>query len=72
MTLNHHPDYPSGRYYVLKLHRDADAATGRLQGRIEHVASGVHFDFVSTHAMVATLARHIADTDVPVAAAPGA
>jgi len=62
MTLHHHPDFPSGRYYVLKLHRDADPARGGLRGRVEHVASGDHFDFASAPALLAVLARHLEDT----------
>ena len=68
MTLNHHPDFPSARYYVLKLHRDSDPARSVLRGRIEHVASGEHFDFASAPALLALLARHLEDLEPATAA----
>jgi hypothetical protein len=60
MTLNHHPEFPSARCYVLKLHRDATPAAGALKGRLEHVASGEQFDFASAEALLNELLRHVA------------
>ncbi len=60
MILQATPPYPSQRSYVLKLHRDADPAGGRLVGRLEHIASGEHVDFDSGAALLAWLARHAA------------
>jgi len=34
------PSHPSDQAFIVKLHRDADAASGVLYGRIEHIASG--------------------------------
>lgn len=45
--LNHAASYPIGLAFVLKLHRDADPANGRCEGRIEHIASGRQADFGS-------------------------
>ena len=47
MTLNSYATYPSLRTYVLKLHRDAMPADGRIFGRLESLSSGEHFDFGS-------------------------
>lgn len=71
MTLHHHPDFPSARYYVLKLHRDADPARGDFSGRVEHVASGDHFDFASAPALFAVLARHLEDAEARAPAGAG-
>jgi hypothetical protein len=60
VTLNQHPDFPSARCYVLKLHRDASPAAGALKGRLEHVASGEQFDFASAEALLHELLRHVA------------
>ena len=60
MTLNPHPAYPSARCYVLKLHRDAAPQSGRLRGRLEHVASGESIDFDSNAALLDALIAHAA------------
>lgn len=60
MTLNPHPIYPAAGGYVLRLHRDACPAAGRLMGRIEHVASGESSDFASGEALLDWLAAHCA------------
>ena len=68
MTLNHHPDYPSARYYVLKLHRDSSLSNGLLKGRLEHVATGKQVDFTSAAALLYALlqqtqgAAHLSET----------
>jgi 2-polyprenyl-6-methoxyphenol hydroxylase-like FAD-dependent oxidoreductase len=62
MTLNQHPNYPSARCYVLKLHRDAAPQLGHLCGRLEHVASGECVDFESNHALLEALIAHAAQT----------
>ena len=64
MTLRSIPNFPSTRCYVLKLHRDAAPADGRLQGRLEHMASGEHVDFASGNELLAWVARHAASLDV--------
>ena len=62
MTLNHHPDFPSARYYVLKLHRDSSQATGLLKGRLEHVATGEQVDFASAAALLYALLNQTNDS----------
>ena len=47
MVLNPLASYPSARSYVLKLHRDCQPQQGDLRGRVEHIATGRHFDFAS-------------------------
>ena len=47
MVLNPLASYPSARSYVLKLHRDCQPEHGDLRGRVEHIATGRHFDFGS-------------------------
>jgi len=58
MTLNPHPIYPIAGGYVLRLHRDACPAAGRLMGRIEHVVSGESTDFASGEQLLDWLAQH--------------
>jgi hypothetical protein len=60
MTLNPHPNYPSSGCYVLKLHRDAQPASGALNGRLEHIVSGDSFEFASAEALVDWLLEHAA------------
>jgi hypothetical protein len=60
MTLNTHPRFPATGGYVLKVHRDARPEAGHLLGRIEHIASGDHFDFDSSDALLAWLLQHAA------------
>lgn len=62
MTLQPHPSYPSARGYVLKLHRDADPATGRLSGRLEHIASGEAAEFSSGAQLLRLLQAHATRT----------
>lgn len=68
MSPNHPPIHPSSGCYVLKLHRDAAPAEGRLCGRVEHVVSGAGADFASAAALLAWLLAHAAQTLVPGAA----
>jgi hypothetical protein len=63
MTLQSTANFPNARCYVLKLHRDALPAQGRLIGRLEHIASGEHVDFASGEALLAWLTRHAAALD---------
>jgi hypothetical protein len=63
MNLRSTPNFPSTRCYVLKLHRDATPADGRLQGRLEHIASGEHVDFTSGDDLLNWVARHAAALD---------
>jgi hypothetical protein len=57
MSLAVHPSYPNSRAYVLKLHRDAHPASGKLVGRIENVTTGEQFVFSSAEELLACLAR---------------
>ena len=63
MTLQSTSHFPNRRCYVLKLHRDATPATGRLIGRLEHIASGEHVDFANGEELLAWLARHATTLD---------
>ena len=56
MVLDPRSTYPSTRSYVLKLHRDADPAAGRLAGHLENLSSGRRFTFQTTDQMLACLA----------------
>jgi hypothetical protein len=60
MTLNSHATYPSARSYVLKLHRDASPQRGQIFGRLESLASGLQFDFLSGDELLAWLVRDAA------------
>ena len=64
MSLQSTVVYPIRRTYVLKLHRDAAPAQGRLCGRLEHIPTGRHVDFVTGEEMLAWLARHDPDGDL--------
>jgi hypothetical protein len=63
MTLNSTSNFPNRRCYVLKLHRDAAPASGRLLGRLEHIATGEHVDFADGDELLAWVARHAAEVD---------
>jgi hypothetical protein len=56
--LNPHPIHPSAGCYVLKLHRDAAPAEGRLVGRLEHLVSGDYIDFASIDKLLEWLMPH--------------
>lgn len=58
MSLQSTATHPIHRSYVLKLHRDAAPAQGRISGRLEHIASGSHIDFASWEEMLSWLANH--------------
>ena len=62
MILATQPSYPISRAYVLKLHRDAQPASGRIAGRLENVTSGEQFAFDSIEGLLAALARDAART----------
>ena len=55
MILETQPNYPTGRSYVLKLHRDA--GPNRIVGRLENLATGRHVAFTSAEELLAILAR---------------
>jgi len=57
MALDTQPSYLSRGCYVLRLHRDADPSTGRLCGRLEHVASGAASSFADADELLAALRR---------------
>ena len=56
MTLSSEITYPSARRYVLKLHRDATPANGRLAGRLENMTSGRFYEFGSGKELLACFA----------------
>lgn len=58
MILNSTENFPTDRRYVLKLHRDCVAGSDQLIGRLEHLASGQHFDFRTTQELVAWVLAH--------------
>lgn len=60
MTLSPTTSYPNGRSYVLKLHRDAGASLSQLSGRLEHLASGRHFEFPTAAALLSLLLDELA------------
>jgi hypothetical protein len=57
-----HPSYPNARAYVLKLHRDARPAAGKVIGRLENVTTGEQFVFGSAEELLAALARDASKT----------
>jgi hypothetical protein len=60
VILSTNPSYPSANAYVLKLHRDARPALGRLMGRLENVTTGEQFMFANADELLACLARDAA------------
>jgi hypothetical protein len=63
MILKTQASYPQAQSFVLKLHRDAAPAEGRLIGRLEHVASGRQFNFNSAEELIACLAKVAAPSE---------
>jgi hypothetical protein len=61
MVLNNEPNYPNGRRYVLKLHRDA--VPGRMSGRLENMSTGRHYEFDTAEALLAGLALDLAASE---------
>jgi hypothetical protein len=61
MILKTHASYPQAQSFVLKVHRDAAPADGKLIGRLEHVASGKQFDFNTAEELIACLVRSVAE-----------
>lgn len=57
MTLSPHTARPHDRSYVLKLHREADAA--HLCGRLENPATGWRSEFDGADGLLAALARDL-------------
>jgi hypothetical protein len=53
MILKTQASYPQTLSFVLKLHRDASPAEGRILGRLEHVASGRQVTFNSAEELIA-------------------
>jgi hypothetical protein len=60
MILKTQSSYPQARSFVLRLHRDAAPAEGRLIGRLEHVASGRQLNFNSAEELIECLAQSVA------------
>lgn len=56
MNLDPRCTFPVARSYVLKLHRDAQASSAGLSGRIESLATGAVHDFLNGEALLALLA----------------
>jgi hypothetical protein len=69
MILKTQATYPQAQSFVLKLHRDAAPAEGRLIGRLEHVASGRQLNFNSAEELIACLAKMAAASQEPAARA---
>ena len=67
MILKTQASYPQAQSFVVKLHRDAAPAEGRLIGRLEHVASGRQFTFNSAEELIACLAKVAAANQEPAA-----
>lgn len=65
MTLDSLSKYPTGRSYVLKLHRDANA--GAMSGRLENMATGAHCEFGSGEELISWLASDLGSQDIAVA-----
>ena len=63
MILKTQASYPQAQSFVLKLHRDAAPAEGRLIGRLEHVASGRQYTFNSAAELIACVAQGAAAAD---------
>jgi hypothetical protein len=61
MTFDGRATYTNARSYVLKLHRDAAPADGRLIGQLEHIPSGRRYAFASADELIARLAAAVAD-----------
>jgi len=55
VKLSTDPTYPQAWTYVLKLHREAAPAEGRIIGRLEHLASGRRLHFTSAAELIACL-----------------
>jgi hypothetical protein len=64
VILDTHPSYPSVRAYVLKLHRDARPAAGKVIGRLENVTTGEQFVFGNAEELLAALARDVSRTRI--------
>lgn len=62
MILSTHPSHPNSRAYVLKLHRDARPAAGRLAGSLENLSTGQRFAFGSVEELVTCLAGDLDTT----------
>jgi hypothetical protein len=61
MILKTQASYPQTLSFVLKLHRDAAPAEGRIVGRLEHVASGRQVTFNSAEELVACVVKAAAE-----------
>jgi hypothetical protein len=63
MVLNARSSYPLTHVYVLKLRQDSSPGDGRFIGRIEHVDSGLQFQFGSAEELLACLVSGSAYTE---------
>lgn len=55
MPFDRRATYTNERSYVLRLHRDAVPADGRLVGQLEHVTSGRRYPFASADELITCL-----------------
>jgi hypothetical protein len=51
--------------FVIQFHANTDVGTGRMTGRIEHVASGQALHFDSLEALLACIARGLGEVRHP-------
>lgn len=56
MILSPTSPYPHERTFVLRLHRDAAPADGRLVGQLEHLPSGRRYSFATADELIACIA----------------
>ena len=66
-----HP-LPTQRAFLVQVHAEAEAAPGRLAGRVEHVVSGQATHFASPEELLAFMARVLATLRPPRAEPDGA
>jgi hypothetical protein len=53
-------DRPYERAFVIQFSPEADPGSGRFEGRVEHVASGISARFTRADTLLAFLARMVA------------
>ncbi|HVY04665.1 MAG TPA: hypothetical protein VHB46_01690 [Burkholderiales bacterium] len=65
MTFDRRATFTNERTYVLRLHRDAVPADGRLAGQLEHVPSGRRYRFASADELITCLTAAAIAADEP-------
>jgi len=63
MVLNAQSSYPLTQVFVLKLRQDSSPRDGRFIGRLEHVDSGLQFQFGNSEELLACLVSAAAYND---------